>query len=252
MSDSDDWENAADDILEDKPKEEGKNEEGKFEDEDAVDSDDERKKAAEEAKEKKAKEDAEPKKTKNSKKDYEAMYAQRMGKGAQKASALAQKGMKGEQVSRAAEEDITDALFSQELEMESSGLRSEQNYVKFAQQVGDVLYEGQTYYNIPSFFSELSKGLSSTMLTSLEMKKIVDSVTVVYNAKIAEEKKKDSGKGKGGKQKPKINAGKNVDSGRNNNPQMVADLMGDEDDYGDEYGDYGDYGDESGTGSKKV
>ena len=27
---------------------------------------------------------------------------------------------------------------------------------------------------------------------------------------------------------------------------MVADLMGDDDDYGDEYGDYGDYGDESG------
>ena len=33
---------------------------------------------------------------------------------------------------------------------------------------------------------------------------------------------------------------------------MVADLLGGEDDYGDEYGDYGDYGDESGTGSKKV
>ena len=29
---------------------------------------------------------------------------------------------------------------------------------------------------------------------------------------------------------------------------MVADLMGDGDDYGDEYGDYGDYGDESGAG----
>ena len=30
---------------------------------------------------------------------------------------------------------------------------------------------------------------------------------------------------------------------------MVADLMGDGDDYGDEYGDYGDYGDESGAGA---
>ena len=28
---------------------------------------------------------------------------------------------------------------------------------------------------------------------------------------------------------------------------MVADLMGDGDDYGDEYGDYGDYGDEAGA-----
>lgn len=37
---------------------------------------------------------------------------------------------------------------------------------------------------------------------------------------------------------------------------MVADLLGDEDDYGDEYGEYGDYGDESGaaagTGAKRV
>jgi|Transcript_35506 hypothetical protein len=84
------------------------------------------------------------------------------------------------------------------------------------------------------------------------MKKIVDSVTVVYNAKVAEEKKKDGGKQKGGKQKPKIAGGKAVDNSRNNNPQMVADLLGGEDDYGDEYGEYGDYGDESGTGSKKV
>ena len=74
MSDSDDWENAVDDVLEDK-KEEGKNEEGKFEDEDAVDSDDERKKAAEEAKARKAAKEAEPKKVKTGKKDYEALYA---------------------------------------------------------------------------------------------------------------------------------------------------------------------------------
>jgi hypothetical protein len=107
MSESDDWENAVDDVLEDKP-EENKQEEGKFEDEDAVDSDDERKKAAEEAKARKAVEAAQPKKVKASKKDYEAMYAQRMGTGAQKAAALAQTGKKGEEVSRAAEEDITD------------------------------------------------------------------------------------------------------------------------------------------------
>jgi len=76
MSDSDDWENAADDILDDKP-EEGKKEEGKFEDEDAVDSDDERKAAAEAAKARKLIADAQPKKVKASKKDYEAMFALR-------------------------------------------------------------------------------------------------------------------------------------------------------------------------------
>jgi len=124
--------------------------------------------------------------------------------------------------------------------------------VKFAQQVGDVLYEGQSPYNIPAFFTELVKGMGSVQLSSLDLKKVVDSITVVYNAKVAEEKKRDGGKAKGGKQKPKIAAGKAIESSRNNNPQMVADLLGGEDDYGDEYGDYGDYGDESGTGSKKV
>ena len=48
MSDSDDWEKEADDILADKPEETKAAEEGKFADEDAVDSDDERKKAEEE------------------------------------------------------------------------------------------------------------------------------------------------------------------------------------------------------------
>jgi hypothetical protein len=77
--------------------------------------------------------------------------------------------------------------------MESSGLRSEQNYIKFAQQVGDILYEGQTPYNIPSFFTELSRGLGGVEVSSIDMKKIVDSITVVFNAKVAEEKKRDGG-----------------------------------------------------------
>jgi hypothetical protein len=130
---------------------------------------------------------------------------------------------------------------------DSSSLRSEQNYVKFAQQVGDVLYEGQTPYNIPAFFTELSRGLATTSLSSLDMKKIVDSMTVAYNASVAEEKKRDGGGKKKGKEKPKIAGGKAVDNSRNNNPQMVSDLMGGEDDYGDEYGEYGDYGEEAGA-----
>jgi len=113
--------------------------------------------------------------------------------------------------------------------------------VKFAQQVGDVLYEGQTPYNIPAFFTELSRGLSNVELSSVEIKKIVDSFTVMFNARVAEEKKRDGAGKKGGKQKPKLAGGKAVDNTRNNNPAMVADLMGDDDeDYGNEYGDYGD------------
>jgi hypothetical protein len=132
MSDSDDWENAVDDAIEDKPKEEAKVEDGKFNDEDNVDSDDERKQAAEEAKKKKAEEAAQPKKVKASKKDYEAMYAKRMGTGASAAADLAAAGKKGEAVSMAAEQDITDALFSQDLGTDANGLRSESNYIKFA------------------------------------------------------------------------------------------------------------------------
>lgn len=117
-----------------------------------------------------------------------------------------------------------------------------------------MLYEGQTPYNIPAFFNELIKGMSTSQISSLDLKKVVDSVTVMYNSKVQEEKKLDKGKSKGGKQKPKIAAGKAVDNTRNNNPAMVADLMGD-DGYGDEYDDeYGDYGDESvktGTGAGK-
>ena len=115
-----------------------------------------------------------------------------------------------------------------------------------------MLYEGQTPYNIPAFYLELFKGLNGQTMSSLDMKKIVDGVTVVYNAKVAEEKKKDGGNKKKGKEKPKIAAGKNIDNSRNNNPAMVADLLGGGDDYGDEYGEYGDYGDEAGTGAKKV
>ena len=93
--------------------------------------------------------------------------------------------------------------------------------------------------------------MGSVQLTSLDLKKVVDSITVVYNAKIAEEKKRDGGKAKKGKDKPKIAMGKHMDASRNNNPAMVADLMGGEDDYGDEYGEYGDYGDEAGAGKGK-
>lgn len=60
--------------------------------------------------------------------------------------------------------------------------------------------------------------MNSQPLSSQDLKKVVDGVTVVYNAKIAEEKKKDGGKQKKGKEKPKIAAGKAIDNSRNNNP----------------------------------
>ena len=78
------------------------------------------------------------------------------------------------------------------------------------------------------------------------MKKIKNNFEVVYNAKVAAEKAANK-PSKKGKEKPKIAGGKAIDNSRNNNPQMLSDLMGgDDDDYGDEYGDYGD---ESATGA---
>ena len=64
--------------------------------------------------------------------------------------------------------------------------------MKFAQQVGDVLYEGSTPYNVPAFFNELTKGLGSIpTLKAEDLKKVVDCVTIVYNARLQEEKKRD-------------------------------------------------------------
>ena len=63
---------------------------------------------------------------------------------------------------------------------------------------------------------------------------------MIYNAKLADDKKRDGGGAKKGKLKPKINAGKAVDAigTRNNNTAMVADLVGSDDE------DYGEYGEE--------
>jgi len=73
MSDSDDWEKEVDDIVEDK-KEEVKVQ-SKFDDEDAVDSDEER--AKEEVKKQAAKANAEPARKKTKAKDYDQMFEER-------------------------------------------------------------------------------------------------------------------------------------------------------------------------------
>lgn len=94
-----------------------------------------------------------------------------------------------------------------------------------------VLYEGKAGYNIPAFFNELARGIGKSNTTTAEdIKKIVDTVTVIYNSKVAEEKKKDGGgKKTKAKAKPTISAGKATANDRNNNPAMVSDLLGEED-----------------------
>lgn len=125
--------------------------------------------------------------------------------------------------------------------MDAAALQKEADYVNFAKKVSEVLYEGKAPYHLPAFFNEVARGIGKASTSAMDLKKIVDTVTVVYNAKVAEEKKAEGAtkKGKGKAKASLAGAGKAAEYSRNNNPGMVNDLMGD-----DEYGDYGDYGDE--------
>ena len=102
--------------------------------------------------------------------------------------------------------------------MDSKSLKSQANYESFARQVGDVLYAGDAPYNIPHFFAELIKGLAKPQTTTVEVKEILDKISVVYNARIAEDKKRDGNvKKPAAKQKPAIKMGKGIDGNAKNN-----------------------------------
>lgn len=78
------------------------------------------------------------------------------------------------------------------------------------------------------FFKELVRDLSKHT-ESKNIKEILDSVTAIYNEKVKEEKEKEKG-GKGAtKVKAQLKAGK-----QHINQQLVTNLMGEEDEYGDE------------------
>ena len=87
--------------------------------------------------------------------------------------------------------------------------------------MSDVLYDGQAPYHIPAFFNELTRELSKTQITSEDIKKILNGVTVLYNNKVAEEKKaQGTSKKAKAAAKPKLAQSKGLDSInlRNNNP----------------------------------
>ena len=117
--------------------------------------------------------------------------------------------------------------------------------------MSEILYAGSTSYNTPHFFIELMKGLNDPMIKSEEVKKIIDNLTVIHSNKQKEEKKKDGKKKPSKNQKPQIKSmgAKGVDNSRNNNQQMIGDLVGGDDDYGDEYGEYGE---ETNANSKRI
>lgn len=228
MADSDDWENALDDAL-DETKQTGEDDKkAKFADEDAVDSDEERKVKKAEEKKKKEEEALKPKQTKKDLKDYDRMFDERnKKKGGPQAATDADTKLSAEAMSRRTEEDITEQLFATEVGVDSNALRTEKDYINFAKQVDKVLYVGHGGYNIPAFFKELLSGIGkSNATTADDLKKILDVCTSTYNIKVAEEKKKDGGNKKKNtlKAKPMISQAKGYE--RNNNPGMVSDLMG--------------------------
>ena len=152
-------------------------------------------------------------------------------------------------MSKAAEEDITNQLFSADIDTRAQDLTTEKNYVDFARQVSDVLYDGQAPYHIPVFFTELTKQLSKVQISSEDVKKISNGINVLFHNKLEEEKKARGG-GKKKPTKPQLSQTKADNNLRNNNPAMINDLTGgynDNDDYYDEE----DYGGEA-DNSKRV
>lgn len=156
------------------------------------------------------------------------------------------KNLKGEDLSRQAEQDMADILFA-DINVSAKQLNTENDYKSFGKKIQGVLYKGQAPYRIPAFFKEVLTGLSG-QLDSKKIKEILDNVTTLYNEKVKEEKDKDK-PSKGKSAKAAIKSGKQTTNIVNN--QMMSDMMG-EQDYGDENeDDYGDEGDYQAKGTKK-
>ena len=222
-----------------------------FADEDQVDSDDERKKTEEEKKAQALDKPTDGKK-KPKTKDYDEMFETRLS--SSKGNASQQKVQeiqsnsklsreaKDQQLAMVAEQDITESLFA-DMAVSSASLNTEKDYVSFGKKVGEVLYQGQAPYRIPSFFKELVRDLSKN-IEAKKVKEILDSVTAIYNEKVREEKDKEkTGKGNAAaKAKASLKDGKALQ-----NQKMMTDLMGD-----DDYGDEDEYGAEGEAGTKKA
>jgi hypothetical protein len=89
-------------------------------------------------------------------------------------------------MSQAAEADITDQLF-QDFQDDGKSLKSEKEYIAFGEKVSNVLQEGQSPPYLLAFFKQTFKALGADS-QSKDVKKIVDSLTAVYNEKLKAEK----------------------------------------------------------------
>jgi hypothetical protein len=137
---------------------------------------------------------------------------------------------KAQQLQMAAEMDITESLFA-DLDVTANSLNMEKDYANFGKKVSATLYQGQAPYRIPVFFKEIMRDLPKHA-ESKKIKEILDSLTALYNEKVKEEKDKEKkGGAAAGKAKAQLKSGK-----QHLNQQLVSNLMGDEDDYGEEDG----------------
>ena len=128
----------------------------------------------------------------------------------------------------------------QKVKVKDWKLNSEKDYKEFGKHTGKILYKGSTPYRVENFFRELCKDLPEHC-DSKQIDGIVQYMKSVFNQKQKAEKEERDGKNKK-KKKAEIKGGGGKGYEFNNNPGMVADVMGIPAVVGDD--DYGDYGDE--------
>ena len=145
---------------------------------------------------------------------------------------------KGVLLEQAAEKGLADQLFG-DLEVEpvlpTKKLNSEKEYKEFGASIAKILYAGSAPYRIENFFHELSADIAEHC-DSKQIQKIIDHLQIIQKQKFKLEKEEKDGKSK--KSKPVALKGVGKAFERNNNPGMIADVIGDiygeEEDYGDE------------------
>lgn len=162
MSDLDDWENDLDDQLEEKVEE--KPSAKKFVEEE-VDSDDENKKKADAKKAAIEAAKNAPKKEKvipMTEQERRALKRAEKEKAEQKAAGgktMTEKEKIQAEETKATENEVDNIFGGADVELEKPSLKTRASYIKFAKQMSEILYSGESPYNIPFFFQELLKEL---------------------------------------------------------------------------------------------
>ena len=142
----------------------------------------------------------------------------------------------------AAESQMTNDLFGADDDNQGKvkewKLNSEKEYKEFGKHTAKILYKGSTPYRVENFFRELCKDLPEHC-DSKQIDGIVQYMKSVFNQKQKAEKEERDGKNKK-KKKANLKDGGGKGYEFNNNPGMIADVMGTGNNNDDDYGDYGD------------